>query len=404
MNDADIVIIGAGLTGLRAALEVTRAGLSVLVIEAGADVGGRMRTTIQDGCLLDHGFQVLLSGYPELASLPSLRSIDPKPFWAGARMRIAHSEIDFFDPRERPLSLLSAIASHAVTTTDLIRLVRFVQITSGRQMRPAGVSTADALDTAGFSELFKTAFLRPFLRGVLLDPTLASDAGLARFYLRIFACGRAVLPARGIQAFPNLLADTLGREHIILNAPVAHLRRDRVVLQSGEEILARRVICATDSLSAAALGGPEQTAPHLGTSTIYFLAERAPYHEPILTLSGDGRGPINNLAIPSNVQSTYAPPGLSLISVSVIGDTARRKENELESLCRAQLHDWFGADVAQWRHVRTFYVPHALPARPRLSSGFTTKDGILYAGDYLSYGSQNGALAAGRAAALEVLL
>jgi hypothetical protein len=175
-------------------------------------------------------------------------------------------------------------------------------------------------------------------------------------------------------------------------------------LQSGEEIFARRVICAIDSLSAAALGGPEQTAPHLGTATLYFLAEQAPYREPILTLSGDGRGPINNLAIPSNVQPSYAPPGKSLISVSVLGDDARRAESELVSPCRAQLHSWFGAASAEWQHLKTFYIPHALPARPRLTQGCTVKDGVIYAGDYLSYGSQNGALAAGRAAAYEVLL
>jgi phytoene dehydrogenase-like protein len=404
MNDADIVIIGAGLTGLRAALEVTRAGLSALVIEASADVGGRMRTTAQDGCLLDHGFQVLLSAYPEFASLPPLASLDPKPFWSGARMRIADEQVDLLDPREQPLSLLRTLRSSVVSTTDLFRLARFMGITSGRTLRTEGRSTADAIDRAGFSELFKTAFLRPFLRGVLLDPTLTTDAGLARFYLRIFTFGGAVLPARGIQAFPNLLADTLGRQHIVLNAPVAHIRKDRVVLQSGEEILARKVICAVDSLSAAALGGPEQTAPHFGTATVYFLAERPPYLEPLLTLSGDGRGPINNLAIPSNVQPSYAPAGQALIAASVVGDDTRRNEAELVSQCRAQLHGWFGPDVAQWRHVRTFHLPHALPARPRFSQGYTVKDDILFAGDYLSYGSQNGALAAGRAAALEVLL
>jgi phytoene dehydrogenase-like protein len=404
MNDADVVIVGAGLTGLRAAIEVSRAGLSVLVLEKGDEVGGRMRTTLLDGCLLDHGFQVLLSGYPELSSLPGLHSIAPKPFWAGARIRVGDMSCDFLDPRSHPRALWGALSSPVVSTADLLRLVRFVQLTNPRELRPAGHSTADALDRAGFSQLFKQAFLRPFLRGVLLDPALSADAGLARFYLRIFARGRAVLPAQGVAAFPKLLADTLGREHIVLNAEVAHLKADRVVLHSGEEIRARRVICAIDSLNAAALGSPDQTAPHLGTATVYFQAERAPYREPLLTLSGDGRGPINNLAIPSNVQPTYAPKGTALISASVLGDDARRPEQDLVALCRAQLHDWFGADVAEWKHLQTFYIPHALPARPRLGLGFIEKDGIIFAGDYLSYGSQNGALAAGRAAAQEVLL
>jgi hypothetical protein len=36
-------------------------------------------------------------------------------------------------------------------------------------------------------------------------------------------------------------------------------------------------------------------------------------------LNGDRTGPINNLCVPSNVAPAYAPPGQSLVSVSVVG-------------------------------------------------------------------------------------
>ena len=60
VKDADIIIVGAGLTGLRAAIEVANAGLSVIVLEREMAVGGRMRTTVVNGFRLDHGFQVIL--------------------------------------------------------------------------------------------------------------------------------------------------------------------------------------------------------------------------------------------------------------------------------------------------------------------------------------------------------
>jgi hypothetical protein len=69
---------------------------------------------------------------------------------------------------------------------------------------------------------------------------------------------------------------------------------------------------------------------------------------------------------------------------------------------RDQMHSWFGAQSADWEHIRTFTIANALPARPRMSHGWYQQDGIYYAGDYLSYGSQNGALAAGRAVAQAV--
>jgi phytoene dehydrogenase-like protein len=403
MYDTDVAIVGAGLTGLRAALELTRGGLSVLVIENDSSVGGRLKTTRERGIVLDHGFQVLLTGYPELASLPDLAPLECKSFWSGARMHVDSEFYDFLDPLRHPTTIISTLWNPVIDIRDLLRLALFVRSAPWRGARFAGESTSDALERLGFSELFKGAFLKPFLRGVLLDSSLHSDAGLAAFYLRIFSRGTAALPARGIQAFPELLADTLGRQHLLLDARVVSVSRGRVVLQNGEEIRARQVICAADALCAATLGGPSQTVPQSGTLTSYFLADSPPYAEPLIVLNGDDSGPINNLAVVSNVQPSYAPSGKALIAASIVGEAINLPESSLLPKVRVQLHTWFGAATAHWEHLKTFAVPAALPARPRLQLGWQEHNGVLYAGDYLSYGSQNGALAAGRAVAQHVL-
>jgi phytoene dehydrogenase-like protein len=403
MTDADVAIVGAGLTGLRAALEVSRAGLSVLVIEKDSSVGGRLKTTHENGATLDHGFQVLLTGYPEFSTLPDLSPLGCRSFWSGARMRLDSEFVDLFDPLRHPSTILKSLYSPISSVGDLLKLFLFVQSSNNRGAQERGESTAEALERIGFSELFKGAFLKPFLRGVLLDPLLLSDSGLAAFYLRTFSRGAAALPQKGIQAFPELLASTLGRQHLLLDATVANIAAGRVVLQNGDDIRARKVICAVDALSAAAIGGPEQTVPHVGTATVYFLADRPPYTEPLIMLNSDESGPINNLAVVSNVQPSYAPEGKALISASMIGDYARMPESILMPKIRSQLHLWFGAQTADWQHVRSFSIANALPARARLQNGWQEKNGVLYAGDYLSYGSQNGALAAGRNVAQHIL-
>jgi phytoene dehydrogenase-like protein len=396
MHDSDVVIVGAGLTGLRAALDLSRAGLSVLVIEQNDAVGGRMRTSRVRGALIDHGFQVLLTGYPEFQTLPSLASLECRHFTSGARIRIDSSWCDILDPLRHPTEFIRSFRSPLGSLLDLSRLALLVYSGSYREISATGITTSELIDRWRFSKRFADGFLRPFLRGVLLDSSLQSDATLARFYLRSFARGRAALPAAGIQAFPELLANALGRQHLLLRTTVTAIAKNRVTLENGEDIAARHVICANDALSAAALGGPEQTVPHCSTTTLYFLAERPPYPEPILVLDGDGVGPINNLAVPSNVQPSYAPPGQSLISASVVGAAQNLPEAELVRAARHQLHQWFGAQVAEWEHIVSMKVPNALPARPRISKGWAMKDGVFYAGDYLSYGSQNGALMAGR--------
>jgi phytoene dehydrogenase-like protein len=57
----DVLIIGAGLAGLAYACELEKNGLSCQVLDASDGVGGRARTDLQDGFLLDRGFQVLLT-------------------------------------------------------------------------------------------------------------------------------------------------------------------------------------------------------------------------------------------------------------------------------------------------------------------------------------------------------
>ena len=72
----DVVIIGAGLAGLSCAVSLKAAGLSVILLEASDAPGGRIRTDEVDGFLLDRGFQVMLTAYPEAQSVLDYRALE----------------------------------------------------------------------------------------------------------------------------------------------------------------------------------------------------------------------------------------------------------------------------------------------------------------------------------------
>jgi phytoene dehydrogenase-like protein len=138
---------------------------------------------------------------------------------------------------------------------------------------------------------------------------------------------------------------------------------------------------------------------------LYFAADQPPVEEPILVLNGEGRGPVNNLCVPSVVAPSYAPAGKHLVSATVLGVS---ENGTLETKVRAQLSGWFGSGVERWRHLRTYRIPDALPRQvpPALSVSerpVRWKPGLYICGDHRDNASIQGAMVSGGRAA-EALL
>ncbi|HZD99373.1 MAG TPA: NAD(P)-binding protein [Micromonosporaceae bacterium] len=69
----DVLVVGAGLSGVVAARRLIAAGMDVRVLEASDGPGGRMPTDLVDGFRLDRGFQVVCPAYPRSAGSSMLR-------------------------------------------------------------------------------------------------------------------------------------------------------------------------------------------------------------------------------------------------------------------------------------------------------------------------------------------
>ena len=79
----DVIVVGAGVAGLTAARQVQRDGLKVCVLESENKIGGRVWTDKQNGFLIDRGFQVLLTAYPEPQRWLDFDALRLHPFFAG---------------------------------------------------------------------------------------------------------------------------------------------------------------------------------------------------------------------------------------------------------------------------------------------------------------------------------
>jgi len=406
------VVVGAGLAGLTAARTLTEAGHRAVVIEAADHAGGRVATDEVDGFLLDRGFQVLLTDYPEAKRLLDYAALELGDFYTGSLVRLAGRFHHIADPWRHPATAALSLFTPVFTLADGARLtaVRLAALKAAPDPAkwPAAAETAREYLAAHVSSRALDHFLRPFFGGVFLDRKLDVPRPFFEFVFAAFARGRAVLPARGMRAIPEQLVSRLPEGCVRLESRVAAIGNGAVTLASGERIPARHAILATDGDAAAGLV-PGSAAPEWnGCVTAYYAAPRAPYPEPILVLNGDGpeAGPVNHLCVPSNVAPSYAPPGRALVAATAVGIPAV-DDAVLERAMRAQLVKWFGRGVDAWTHLRSYRIPHALPrfhlptARPAPTEMGGTR--VFRCGDYLETASINGALRSGRRAA-EALL
>ena len=117
-EDKKIIIIGAGVAGLVAAIELEKRGYAPTILEATDRVGGRVKTDYEDGYQFDHGFQVLLTAYPELPKYLDLKALNLKYFKPGATIYGEKKTFRLADPLRDPGSLFAALFSPAGSLLD----------------------------------------------------------------------------------------------------------------------------------------------------------------------------------------------------------------------------------------------------------------------------------------------
>lgn len=411
MLDAEVLIVGGGLAGLCCARRLCQAGVACRVLEASDAVGGRARTDRVDGFLLDRGFQVLLTAYPEAQQILDYQALDLRPFEPGALIALGGRFQRLADPWRRPRHLLRTAFSAAGTLGDKLRIAglrrRLGRLTLDQLYEQPERTTAEQLQMEGFSTTIIERFFRPFLGGVFLDRDLETSSRLFSFVFQMFSSGDVVLPSQGMGAIAEQLAERLPPGTVCTNSAVQCLEERRVRLADGREISGKAIVVATEQPAASKLLGDPLPPAARSATCLYFAAARPPVDEPILILNGDGQGIVNNLCVPSLVSPTYAPPGSALVSATVLG-VPTVDDASLESAVRQHLQEWFGNQVRTWRHLRTYRIAFALPAQspPALTpvAKSPRRNPWQWAcGDYLDTASIQGAMVSGRRAAEDVL-
>jgi glycine/D-amino acid oxidase-like deaminating enzyme len=404
LSERPVVIVGAGLAGLACAQDLVAAGIPVQVLEGSDAVGGRMRTDRQGGFLLDRGFQVFNTAYPQVKRRIDLKALQLRPFTPGVLLQAGDRRLRFTDPTRKPAGMGDLLRGRLGGPADVLALAR---LSAAAMFLPVGLikhqpdrTTLAALGEEGVSPELCELFFRPFLSGVFLEDELETSARFFGLVWRTMLRGTLCLPRRGIQAVPEQLAATLPTGTIRLETPVARLTEDGVGLPGGGEIAARAVVVATGPAEAGALLGSAIDVPATRTvTTFYHAAPRSPLGEP--TLLVDTERKILNTTVLSEVTPGYATDGRALVSSSVLGDASGGEPD-----VRARLAELYGTDTVGWEHLASYPVYGALPAMPAphpLSRTTRVSPGRYVCGDHRATGSVQGAMASGTRAARELL-
>ncbi|WP_405088086.1 flavin monoamine oxidase family protein [Microbispora sp. NBC_01389] len=277
MTEFDVVVIGAGISGLTAAARLHDAGLAVIVLEAADRIGGRVRT--HRPSLLELGAQVIHGDRNPIMSLPDRERPAPVP---------RRSARVLLDGALLPMAALSDVGASPPVLEErlLATATEDVSVTEWLKL--------NAPPTTPFDCAYEW-----FRQNWVADPHVLSALGLAR-------ARRADRVGRGQFAFPGgydrlpaWLATGLAMR---MGRPVLRLAWSpgRAKVTTAEDTLTARAVVVTvppplvteGRLAISGLPVVKQAAAHklrLGDAWCAVVTYSRPAPESVVVFDGDGR-------------------------------------------------------------------------------------------------------------------
>ncbi len=379
MSDVDVVVVGAGIAGLRCALRLEQLGHSVTVLEAADGVGGRQRTDRIDGFLIDRGFAILIPAYPAVRRWVDTEALRLQPFGEGVIVRREDRLAVLADPTRHPTWVRHTLASGYLDPVRLAALGRWLlpAMTNPKRLLTSPDTTlAQSMDEAGFTGALREEVFDTFLAGVVVESHGQTSANFVRLLARCFLLSRASLPAEGMGALPAQLAGGLTQSPL-LNTPVHDITEQGSGCQvhTDDAVLsARHVVVAAGPSAGPSLTHRPPPAMH-GLITWYFEAPENPHPFPLLAIR-------------------------HLVQATTLLDRPDGQADEQH--VRRHLSEIYGCPSDNWTVLRRVVVPEALPALPppfRPRSDQRISDTVTAAGDHYDSSSIQGALVSGQRAA-----
>lgn len=403
MKEKKVVIIGAGVSGLVAAINLEKANFNPIIYDQKDRVGGRLQTDYIDGYPYDKGFQVLMTKYPAANKYLNIKLLHLKYFAPGAFVFKDGYQGKLGNPAKDFDLLFSTLFSKLATFSDKLKIIKLYRSLKYKTFEEIfiteSITTLNYLKDFGFSEEIINNFFKPFYTGVFLEDKLETSSRMFEFTFKLFAEGKAGVPEKGIQAIPNQLVNQLKKTRIHFNTKINKVEDDFIELANGDKVNYDFVIIATDPADFIS-NLKNQDIKWRNVDNLYFEVENRVINLPMIGLVSNNEALINNFHYLS-----LASREKQRISVSIIKDH-KLDDNTLIERVKTELDQICGIKVKKiLKHYKiTKALPNILDVNYQIPHTETKiKDSIFLAGDVLSNGSLNAAMLNGESAAKAVI-
>ncbi len=401
MKQVDVVVIGAGITGLTTAFRLIQRGKSVVIVERRDRVGGQIRSFNEEGFTFESGPNTgvlsnaeIVELFEELAPLVKLQVADAaaerRLIWKGERFHAL------------PSTLWGGVTTPLFTMFDKFRLL-------GEPFRAKGTNpneSVGALAERRLGRSFVDYAVDPFISGIYAgDPyNLTTRYALPKLYNLESEYGgfirgtiaKAKLPKSdrdkkvtkkvfsakgGLQSLTDALALKIGTQNIILSAEDVIINPELSVSYSLNdqrfEIEAKHVITTCGAYSLPTLLPfitPERLKPitSLEYAPVVQVSVGVKRCNNKLPLSFGGlfpskeRRPVLGILFPSDCFAGRAPKGGKLYSFFIGGmrspQMTKLSKEEIEAVVVEQMHNLLGYEKDfKIDTMRVTIHEHAIP-------------------------------------------